>query len=70
MASTFVTAHKGVCIYRIADGFVWEEPNYGAESDDAFASVEAAKADIDCFFSDEPSLVLVDGELVHSVELL
>jgi hypothetical protein len=55
--------YKGCRITKFGTGYVWEEIHYGAECDDVFETVEAAKADIDLFFGDGPAPVERDGEL-------
>lgn len=39
------------------DHYVWEELSFGAESDLAFPTIEAAKADIDAYFLPGPAVV-------------
>ena len=61
------TTYKGCKIYRsksVGGLLVWDDEIYGAESDTAFKTVEAAKLDIDRFFGAGPAPRLVSGELV------
>ena len=55
--------YRGCQITKFKGGFVWEEALYGAESDDVFLTVDAAKADIARYFGNEPALIEIDGEI-------
>lgn len=57
-----VIRYKGIIISHDGAGFIWDDPVYGAESDDVFATVEAAKADIDRIGAYAPAVV--DNEIV------
>lgn len=61
--------HKGIRIFRskltVPPGlWVWEDPIYGAESDDAFDNIQAAQDDIDRFYGDGPAPRIVNGEVM------
>lgn len=53
---------------RFADHrYVWDELTFGQESEDAFDTVEAAKADIDATFGDAPAVVMgADNEITQN----
>lgn len=57
--------YKGCAIRYSAElgGYYWEGLHYGAESEDIFPSVEAAKADIDRMGAGETSPDDIDAEL-------
>lgn len=55
--------YKGCKITKYHDGYVWEELHYGAESDDVFATVDDAKADIDRLFGNDPAPREINNEL-------
>lgn len=55
--------YKGCAIKEFADGYIWEDVNYGTEGDDLFPTIKEAKADIDRFFDDGPAPREIDGEL-------
>lgn len=60
------TEYKGCRIYRSkrCNGlFVWDEPMFGSESDDAFPTLELAKADVDRFFENGRSPRIINGEI-------
>lgn len=65
------TVYKGCRIFWVTPtrpglGYVWEDEHYGAESEDAFATVAEAKADINKHFRDEPPVCDIDTELAQA----
>lgn len=58
-----VATHKGCKIIEAPQGFSWEDMTFGAEADEWFPSIEAAKADIDLFFGEEPAPRVVANEI-------
>jgi hypothetical protein len=44
--------HRGCVIFQADGGWVWEDPEWGAESDDVFETVEDAEANINLYYSD------------------
>ncbi len=58
-----MTKHRGCQITPFKDGYVWDDPHYGAESDDVFPTLELAKADIDRWFGHGPAPREADGEI-------
>jgi hypothetical protein len=63
------TTYKGCRIFWVTPtrpglGYVWEDMTYGTESEDAFATVEEARRDIDQWFSsDAAPPVVVNNEI-------
>lgn len=59
-------AYRNCRIFKLREHnlFAWEEISFGIESDDAFETIESAKADIDRYFLPGPAVIdACDGEL-------
>ena len=60
------TSYKGCTIWfsEQANGYVWECELYGAESDDAFDTIDEAKRNIDVYFPGSRTPRVINNEII------
>jgi len=64
MSEKTVSTYRGCRIIEITGvGYAWEECIYGAQSDDAFATIAECKANIADYFGPGPAPCVINDEV-------